>query len=274
MMISLLSVVLLLFGGTSHGDLDLRILALTNQIIADPENVELRVKRGDLYIQHEEFDNAKIDFIYCLRHGFHNTRVYSGLSKAYLHNGVIDSALYYIDKVVEKEPDNLSALETKASAFISAGKSCEAVSIYQLIIDKAQTQSPQLFIQASAASKNCDSNDNDEVAIEILKSGILILPENKLLQNQLVSLLRHNKKFDEAIIIQSSIIESAGFKARHYLDRAAIYVELNATQLATADLESALQHIALMPAHRRDVPAMQILNDEIQGLLNELKAKG
>src|SRR5688572_11796811 len=274
MMISLLSVVLLLLGGTSHGDLDLRILALTNQIIADPENVELRVKRGDLYIQHEEFDNAKIDFVYCLRHGFHNTRVYSGLSEVYLHNGIIDSALYYIDKVVEKEPNNLSALEIKASAFIRAGNPCEAAPIYQLIIDKAQTQSPQLFIQASAASKNCDSNDKDEVAIEILKSGILVLPENKLLQNQLVSLLRHNRKFEEAIVIQSSIIESAGFKARHYMDRAAIYVELNATQLATADLESALQQMELLPKHRSDVPAMLELKDEIQTLLNELKGKG
>ena len=101
-----------------HGDLHIRIREITQQINAAPHDMELRMKRGELYLQHEEFANAKEDFSTCLRNGFQNERVLTGVSTAYMQLMRIDSALYYVDLVLNSAPEDLSALELKANILI------------------------------------------------------------------------------------------------------------------------------------------------------------
>ncbi|HKJ16129.1 MAG TPA: tetratricopeptide repeat protein [Xanthomonadales bacterium] len=61
-LLSLLMLLLACNTAFTHPDLVLQIEALDQQLVADPENVELLCKRGDLYRRHKEFDQAAKDF--------------------------------------------------------------------------------------------------------------------------------------------------------------------------------------------------------------------
>ncbi|HUR31898.1 MAG TPA: hypothetical protein VMZ69_10740 [Saprospiraceae bacterium] len=254
-----------------HGDLDQRINDISLEIQASPENMELRLKRGELFIQHEEYTKAKADFLSCLQHKFKNEYVFLGLGTSYLFEGLIDSSLYYVEQAIALAPDHLSSYELKAKVLMHANRNCEAADVYQYILNKADHPSPFIFIQASSAYNLCETEGSIDNAISVLQSGLKIIPDNRILQYQLISIYKEVNEFDKAVELQSSIIAFSTFKVRPYLERAKIYAEINKNQLAKDDISSALINWDLLPQHKKDLPAMDALKKEILALKAELE---
>src|SRR5258706_7358254 len=109
-----------------HGDLDQRILEKSNEITLHPFDQDLYQERGELYLLHEEYLNAKRDFSYCIDHQFVNTRVLLGMSKSLLYLNNPDSALIFIELAQPSEEENLSALELKGAILYKLERYCEA----------------------------------------------------------------------------------------------------------------------------------------------------
>src|SRR5688572_23198385 len=107
-----------------HGDLDQRIIDVSREIAASPDSLELYLKRGELYIQHEEYNKAKHDFLTCIHHHFKNEYVLLGLSTSYFHEGLIDSSLHYAEQSLVIAPNYLSAHELKGKILLHANKNC------------------------------------------------------------------------------------------------------------------------------------------------------
>src|SRR5690349_4459627 len=89
-----------------HGDLDDRIAELTRQITLAPDQIDLYQQRGELYVAHEDYPEAISDFRHCLQHQRSNSHIYQGLAAAFLYTQHADSALMYIEKVLQHEPAN------------------------------------------------------------------------------------------------------------------------------------------------------------------------
>ena len=103
-----------------HGDLDLKIEAISHLIETYPDSMQLRLKRGDYYVQNEEFDKAKQDYLLCFNRHHKTDYVLIGMTTCYLVEGKTDSALYFINQTLLKAPDNPGAKELKAKVFLSA----------------------------------------------------------------------------------------------------------------------------------------------------------
>lgn len=246
-----------------HGDLDLRIAEISQQIKTHPDSLPLYMIRGELYIQHEEYPKAKADFQTCLKNNYRNSRVLMGLGITYLFENLPDSSLYYVNEALLLEPDNTSALELKAKAYLQASRYCEAADAFQKILDKADHPAPLLFIETSAAYMQCDDAENLHSSISVLQTGLEKLPDNRVLQNQLIMQYRHAFMFDKALTLHASIIQKAEFKIRPYMERAVTYMEMGQYGNAKKDLQTALVEWETLPPRKKDLEAMKGLKEMI-----------
>lgn len=254
-----------------HGDLDERIAEISLQIEAFPDSMQLLLTRGELYIQHEEYEKAKQDFSQCLRHHFDSSFVMMGMSTCFLFEGNADSSLFYVDKVLRCEPSNLSALELKAKGLISAGRYCQAGKILVDILTQAEHAAPLLYIQASSAYSQCDNIEGPDSSIYILEWGLVKLQGNRVLQNQLIIHYKNALMFDKALALQSSAIEKNDFKVRSLLDRAITYIEMGQFEFAKKDLHQALIEWESLSPRKKDLDAMKELKTTINAHLSTLE---
>lgn len=266
-MVTLLISCLLVACGFPHGELDQRIQDLTLRIEASPDDMELRMKRGELYLQHEDYELAKQDFNQCLERSFQNTRVYLGLGESLLRTGPSDSSLYYLDLILRFEPEHLTALELKSEVLGQSGQDCEAAIVLGHILKIAEHPSPLLYIRAASHWKFCDEDDHIMEAIRVLQEGVLRTSGNRVLYNHLIQIYKSEGMYEDAILIQTKLIEESDFKIRLYYERAQTFLELQSPALAQADLQSALAHWDELPTNKKDLESMIVLRQNMTALL-------
>ncbi len=254
-----------------HGDLDQRILEKSNQIALHPLDHQLYMERGELYLLHEEYLNAKGDFSFCLDHEFVNTRVLLGMSKSLLYLNSLDSALLFVENTLALEEDHLSALELKGMILSRLERYCDAAGTMERLLSLASQPSPILFLEASKDWASCNETSNSAKAIHVLKDGINRIGSVGVLQKQLVSIYKRLGRYDEAIQMQTSIIEQSDLKIRPYFERAQLYIKIQSNEKAKEDLIMAMSLMDNLPAYKKNIPSMKRMKNEMTSLLNELE---
>jgi len=262
---------LFLFIGLSHGDVDQRILEKTNQLALHPLDPQLHMERGELYLIHEEYQNALSDFSFCVDHDFKNVRVYMGMSKSYLYLDNPNDALILVEKALTLDPYQLTTLELKATILSQLGRDCDAAITMELLLTTTTNPSPILFLETSSYLESCNEPGSALKAIQVLEDGINRLGEINVLQKRLVTLYMRSKQFDEAIRVQTSVIENSKLKIRPYFERAQMYVELQSEDLAKEDLTTALSLMDELPDHKKNISSLATLKIEMTTLLIELE---
>ena len=262
---------LFLFLGLSHDDVVQRIQELTNQIALQPQDPRLHMERGELYLIHEEYQNALSDFSFCVDHDFKNVRVYMGMSKTHLYLDQPGDALIFVEKALTLDPKQLTTLELKATILSQLGRDCDAGSTMELLLTNTTNPSPILFLETSSYMESCDESGTSLNAIRILEDGIIRLGEIKVLQKRLINLYMSSKQYGEAIRVQTSIIEHSKLKIRPYFERAQLYVELQSEDKAKEDLTTALSLMNDLPDHKKSIASLANLKTEMSALLTELE---
>ena len=257
--------------GLSHDDVVQRILELTHQIALHPQDTGLYMERGELYLIHEEYQNALGDFTFCVDHDFNNVRVCMGMSKTYLYLNQPGDALTFVEKALTLEPKQLTTLELKATILSQLGRNCEAGNTMELLLTNTNNPSPILFLETSTYMESCDESVTALNAIRVLEDGINRLGEIKVLQKRLVTLYMSSKQYDEAIRVQTSIIENSKLKIRSYFERAQLYIQLQSEDKAKEDLMTALALMNELPDHKKGISSLANLKNEMSALLNELE---
>lgn len=251
-----------------HGDLHQRILELTEAIARHPERPDLYLERGELYLLHEDFPAARMDFIACLDKGSANLRVSLGLSKALYHTGRPDSSLYYVEQALTYEALHPSALEWRAFVLQHLNRFCESAMAYETLIAVTHQPTPSLFIDASRAWTSCDDMSAEDKSIQALKQGLLHLGQIHVIEKELVSVYLRFGRFEEAIEVQTGIIEHWTSKIKPYYERAEMYLLMQKKDQAMDDLRQALLALDHLPKHKSSTPAMREMRKKIISKLN------
>lgn len=253
----------------SHGDLDDRIAELSMLIEQHPDQHELYQQRGDLYIQHDEFLKAIADFRHCLDHNirntrvYWNTRVYFGIAVAYHQEAFSDSALVYIEKVLDETPDHLMANEIKASSLAQKGEYCEAALLRETIFQNATSLSPDLVMTVADTWYHCTQSDALEKSVSALNKGLAAIGYNKVLQQKLVNVYVAKNDLQNAIRAQSEIVEHGSFKVRALYDRSQLFIQYGQKEAAQKDLITALDSWDAMPQHKKEIRSLIKLREDI-----------
>jgi tetratricopeptide (TPR) repeat protein len=252
-----------------HGDLHQQIADLSKTISAFPDSIQLYQERGVLYLLNEDIKEAQTDFFKCIHSGLLNSTVYIGLSKTSYYLNEPDSALYYIDIAVRIDSMHYSSLEWRASLLLLTAKYCKSALAYSQLLSLAHQPSPSLIMDAAQASLHCP--DALPSADQILLDGIAHIGRLHVLEKELVLVYLHDKRYEDALQVQTEMIEHWSFKATPYLDRAETYLQLGQKNRALEDLHQALLSIDKLPAYKSSSPAMKEIRSKIISLHNQLE---
>lgn len=252
-----------------HGDLHQQIADLSKTISAFPDSVSLYQERGVLYLLNDDIKEAHTDFSICQHAGLINTTIYLGLSKTSYYLSKPDSAVYYVDLSVRIDSMHYASLEWRASLFLLTAQYCKSAVAYSQLLSLAQQPSPSLFMDAAQASLHCP--DALPSADQILLDGIARIGRLHVLEKELAILYLHEKRYEDALKVQTEMIEHWSFKATPYLDRAETYLQMGQKNRALEDLYQALLTIDKLPAYKSSTPAMKEIRSKIISLRNQLE---
>lgn len=250
-----------------HGDVHDQINALTNSIQHYPDSLSLYLNRGELYLLDENTPAARSDFSFCIRSGLNNSLAYVGLSKTLEPVGLRDSSLYFIDMALREDPLYYPALEWKAALLLTMERYCESAEIYSRLLSLAGHPTPALYIDASLATQLCP--EKTHTADQLLLEGMSRLGRLHVLEKALVQNYLEEKRYSEALQMQTEIIDHWAVKTTPYYERAEIYLLTGNKPAAIVDLKNALQSIDSLPAYKSATPAMQEMRGKIILLLNQ-----
>ncbi len=247
----------------SHGDLHERILYHTFLIENHPDSAMLFLERGELYYQHESYEEALADFETYRSHGAISNRFYLSNAKANLKSGQLETAMASIDELLEIETNDVRALRLKGNVFEAMGRFTEAAGHYEKVISLAEKTFTENYFETSTAWEKAGTEEGFDHAVQVLEKGIEDLGPLLVLHDRLVSLHTDNGYFNEAIDWQNRILELSPRKERPYYDRAMIFLEMGDIESAKLDFDQAKQAISQLPVRIRNVESTRQLSAEI-----------
>lgn len=129
----------------AHPDIVIQIEGLTEQLDKAPDNVELLLKRGDLYRRHQDYDAAKADFdrVLVISPGEPLLDFYRG--RLQQETGYPERADILLQRYLEQFPDHAKAWKLHAEVKLSLSDPVLAGDFFQQAIELSDSPSPELY---------------------------------------------------------------------------------------------------------------------------------
>lgn len=226
--------------GISHGDLDIRIKEATESIHKDSENEELYFNRGKLYYQHEEYQKGISDFQTALNKGYTDKLTYLYLSKCYFNLDDYENADTQVQLYFAIDSSHVVAHNHYGKILFEKHEFEKSANEFQYVIDNSIRTHPENYINTADSWSALGTEEGDQKAIAILENGLENQGRIPSLQNHLIKTLMEVNKYEQAIELQKSIIETKNRKE-------AAYYRLYEIIYASGDKEEAQK--ALLQAH-------------------------
>ncbi|HKX61877.1 MAG TPA: tetratricopeptide repeat protein [Verrucomicrobiae bacterium] len=253
----------------AHADLIPQIEDVTRQIEKDPRNIDLYVRRGELYRTHAEWNAALADFDTILV--IEPTNRWVNLAKGRLMADAswLLTAKGYLDRFIAEQPSHAEALSSRARLLTRLKLHLAAADDYDAAIRLSPEAIPELFIERA---QTLASNGPDFVgrAIEGLDEGIKRLGPLVTLQLSVVDLELKRKNYDAALERIAVIAQRSPRKETWLARRGEILEQAGRPDEARTAYQNALAALASLPHVRRNVPAMAQLEKRIRTQLDAI----
>ena len=254
----------------AHGDLDERILSVTQEISSTPDSAFLYYKRGKLYFHHEDFQFAIDDLCVSRSKGYNDTMQDLLLAKSYLSIDNLIDAKVECNSIKSKSPNNIHANKVLAKIFIREHKYAEAALLYEDVIDHAFKVFPENYFSAADAWHAEGSAKSIDRALQVLYQGIN--KEGPLLNfyNKIKSLQLEKRDFEAGIQTQLQIIDLSDRKEKVYYELANIYSQSTEYNLAIKYYDKAIIELKKLPLRLQHNKAMKDLESSIRASLTSI----
>lgn len=246
-----------------HGDIDKRIVAVTKEIKKSPDSAQLYFKRGKLYYQHDDFELSIKDINNSIELGYLDIEQELLLSRNYFELKDYTQALQYVNLILEKSPNDVVFLKTKARVLFNNAMYEESAIYFEKVIEHSSKTFPENYINASDAwylSSNAKAFDN---SISILDRGIETLGQIISLLEKKVELYIGMEDFDMATECQESIIKTLNRKEHAYYKLATLYIDNNDFEKAKKALNLSENSIKTLPLRIQNTSNIKALKEEI-----------
>lgn len=233
-----LSLFILICSSTSvfgHGDIHKRIKETTKEIQAARDSAYLYVKRGELYIQHEDYKKALRDFSKAKKLGYNNLILKYNQALAHFHLKKFDKSLVITESILETDLNYVRAHRLKGRTMMRLQRYDDAAFSYETVIELASQRLPENYFEASLAWQKAQHSDSYNKSIDYLLKGISDLGPLISFYNQLVHLATNQNDLKNALIYQTQIIDLSDRKERAYYNRGMTHLELDDHDSALAD---------------------------------------
>lgn len=165
---ALISISMLPLSAFSHADLILQIESLDTQIIADPGNAELLIKRGDLHRRHEDYTAAAEDFAAARETSPNHTRIDFYQARLLFDQGDADTLL---EQYLSNHPEHAKGWALRGEVNIRLQQAEPAAGYFSQAIAHTASPSPSLYRLQILALASIGENRWDE-ATQVTDEGL------------------------------------------------------------------------------------------------------
>lgn len=266
--ILLLQSYVLMFG---HGEVHERIVLVSEEINAAPNNADLYIKRANLYLEDGDFNEVILDINKAKSlagKNFPPTKMLNAQMYFKLQSNEV--ALKHINEFLALEEMHVLGLLTKAKILVELDKREEAIECYKLAIENTSTLLPENFIdlintmvddlQYKEALQYCE--------LAQLKFGQLLIFDLKSIE--IAKLL---EDYEFVLSKLDNIIDGQTRKERWYVKKAEVYIAKGESSYALENLNLAIESLKILPSRIKLTPAMQDLALQITDLKNRIEYK-
>jgi len=244
----------------AHGDLHDQIEAVTAQLRSRP-HAELFHKRGELRRAHGEYAAALVDYARALRLDDRLNVVYLSRGRALLEAGRAARAIASLSRFLLLHPDHEQALLLRARARAQLRRHAEAEADFAALLARAADPIPDLFLESAA---NLASSGQHEQALAVVEAGLGRLGALVVLEHAALELELALGRWPAALARIDRLLAAAARK-ESLLARKAEILELTGDAAAAAAVRSAaLAQLVALPRSKREVPAMQRLEQALR----------
>jgi len=259
-----------LFG---HGDLDVRIAALSQQIKSHPDSALLYLQRGELHLQHEVPRKAFRDFRKCQQRGLYSTRLQYNFALAFYQLKKYSRAIAVLEELLENDPDHVLAYRLSGRSFFEAKEFEKAAIAHDEVIKRSLKTFPENYLEASMAYEKSQRPEYQALAKVRIEEGIEDLGPLRAFYNRLIELYDQENNFEKIIDYQSQIIKSAERKERAYFSRAQTHLKAKDFKRAKQDIEAAQAAIDQLNPRVIQQKATQELLQALQQTLQQINGR-
>jgi tetratricopeptide (TPR) repeat protein len=260
-----------------HGNLEERIVALTEEIAKDPTNSLLYFKRGQLYQQHEEPDRALADYLKAEVFGCTNKVLFFRQAEIYLKLRFFHSGIISTEKYLQEDPFDIKIHKLRGALFRGMEDHDNAISAFRFVIEKTRNLSvsktgirPENFLQLSEAYLEKDSSLVDS-ALMVIEDGLSILGEKVFfLQLKKLDYLKIQGNEEKILHQFDYFIESSDRKEKWYFRKAKFLFDQKEYSMANESLKCAISSYQKLPLRIQKTKAIIKLNDEINILKHKI----
>jgi len=272
-LIALLPLLLLVCTSSTiaHGDLDLRIQAISAAIESSPDSASLYFQRGKLRFQHEEYQLSIDDINISINKGFSDDLQKIYLAKSLFNLEDYQSAQIHLGEYLSLDPENVVGLNLKGRILYAQKEYEKSALCFESVIDLTIKSLPENYLEAVQSWDASNHPDKHQKIFQILELGLENLGPIVTLQNKLIeSHLKYNENA-KAINLQKSIIDKSRRKESAYFKLAEIYYGLGEFENAKNALLNAQSHWNKLPRRIQNNSAMEMLRQNIKQLITKLQ---
>ncbi len=245
----------------AHGDLHERIVKATEEISKDSSNPSLYFKRGQLYFQHEDFDNALADFNKAKKLNLPTDEVEYWIARLYLETKNTTKGIETIKLFLANNPTDVNAIRVYAKLAEQATDLATAVIQFKQVIGLTITPLPDNYLELAAVLRQQKDYDG---AIEWLLKGSEALGKLYVFDAEMISIYKELNNYPEAIRIYQRLAYSSNRKEVYYFEIGNGFLQMDDKDAASKYYKLSLGAIEMLPPHLQETPAMKELADNVK----------
>lgn len=255
----------------AHGLVHDQISKLEHEIHHHPDQADLYLQRGRLYLEEARDPEARQDFERALQLDRNARAAHYFLGQLALKRDEPDLALRHAETFLASLHDERGGL-TRGYRLLGGIYSHQhefgrAADAYRAAIAQAESPQPEYFLDLADACLNQGAGHLDE-AIAALDDGIRRLGPLTVLQDKAVEIESRAGRFDAALLRLDAMIAQGQRLPELYARQGRLLLAAGRTDAARESFQLALARLDSLPAARRDTAAMRELRGSLQAQLS------
>lgn len=255
----------------AHGLVHDQISKLEHEIHHHPDQADLYLQRGRLYLEEERNQEARQDFERALQLDRNARAAHYFLGQLALKRDEPDLALRHAETFLASLHDERGGL-TRGYRLLGEIYSHQhefgrAADAYRAAIAQAESPQPEYFLDLADACLNQGAGHLDE-AIAALDDGIRRLGPLTVLQDKAVEIESRAGRFDAALQRLDAMIAQGQRLPELYARQGRLLLAAGRTDAARDSFQVALARLDSLPAARRETAAMRELRGSLQAQLS------
>ena len=255
----------------AHGDLEKRIIKVTKEIKISPDSAYLYIKRGKLFLQHEDFKKSIVDLNKSSILGYESIEQKLLFAKAHKNLREFERSIAFCEEILSKNRKNVRAIKLRAQIYLSQENFYKSALAFENVIRYSNQSLPENYVDASKAWESLNTEEGFQRATSIIYKGINKLGPLMSLYSRLIDLAVKQKDYNSAIETQYQIIKLSPRKESAYYKLSEFYLLNNNPENALESLNLAKTHFDKLPTRLQNTLFMKSLIENINSKKSQLK---